>query len=442
MWNFFPTEERATPAAPARPSLTLFFCLVGAFLLALLPQLPQLPLWVSAGIAAAMILRSIGEVRNWPLPSTTVTGLLALLLLAAVYRQFDAIFGRNAGTAFMTGLLAIKFFELRGPRDVALIIFSSLFVVMSSLLYSQTIELFVYCLIMMWVLTALLMRAGMGDRPENRLLIVLRGAGIIFLQALPLTLFLFFFFPRYHGALELALDDTSVGLTDRIDPGSISRLADDDSPAMTVKFIAGAAPDPATTYWRALVLWDYHNGVWTAGDAANRLLPKPTAPGEKGDEVRQEITIYPHQHRWLFALDYPVNLADLENGTGKWSEMMEGNVLQLPSPNILTQRERYQVTSSPVLTPQESDLNPDILAYALQRPSDSDEDRIDPAVRKLEVQLKQGCPDVNAYILSVLHYFRHGGFVYTIAPGPTGPNALANFLLHRKRGFCEHYASA
>jgi hypothetical protein len=42
----------------------------------------------------------------------------------------------------------------------------------------------------------------------------------------------------------------------------------------------------------------------------------------------------------------------------------------------------------------------------------------------------------------VLHYFRHDGFVYTIAPGPSGPHALANFLLRSKRGFCEHYASA
>jgi hypothetical protein len=441
MRRLFPSEERAVPAGPGRPSLTLFFCLVGAFLLALVPQLPQLPLWVSLGIAVAMICRSIGELRHWPLPSVTVTGLAALVLLAAIYRQFDTVVGRGANTAFMAGLLAIKFFELRGPRDLALIIFSSFFVVMSSLLYSQTIELFVYCLIMMWVLTALLLRAGMGDLPENRLLLVLRGAGIIFLQALPLTLVLFFFFPRYHGALELALDDTSVGLTDRIEPGSISRLADDDSPAMTVKILAGAAPDPATTYWRALVLWDYHKGAWTTGDVAGLVLQKLPVPGEKGDEVRQEITIYPHQHRWLFALDYPVSPAEPENGSGRWSEMIEGNVLQLPGPDVLTQRERYQVTSSPWLAPQELDSKPELLAYALKLPT-AKEDSIDPAVHQLEVQLKKGSPDVNAYILSVLYYFRHGGFVYTVAPGPSGPHALADFLLRRKRGFCEHYASA
>jgi transglutaminase-like putative cysteine protease len=441
MWNLFSSGDRAAPAAPERPSLTLFFCLVGAFLLSLLPQLPQLPLWVSAGIAAAMVLRSIGEVRNWPLPSATTTGLLALVLLAAIYRQFDTVFGRSAGTAFMAALLAIKFFELRGPRDIALIIFSSFFVVMSSLLYSQTIELFAYCLIMMWVLTALLLRAGMGDRPENGLLLVLRGAGIIFLQALPLALVLFFFFPRYHGALQLAVDDTSVGLTDRIEPGSISRLADDDSPAMMVKILAGSAPDPSMTYWRALVLWEYRNGAWTPGPPASYVPPQLPAVGEQGDVVRQEITIYPHQHRWLFALDNPVSLAEPENGHGNWSEMIEGDALQLAGSNVLTQRERYQVTSSSQLAPQPGGLNATIQNIAVSLPHFKD-DEIDPEVRQLADQLKKDSPDVDAYILAVLHFFRHDGFIYTVAPGPSGPHALANFLLRGKRGFCEHYASA
>jgi transglutaminase-like putative cysteine protease len=436
MWNPFSSGKQTTHA---RPSLTLFFCLVGAFVLALLPQLPQLPLWVSAGIAAAMVLRSVGEMRGWPLPSVTFTGLLALVLLAAIYLEFGTVFGRNAGTAFMAGLLAIKFFELRGPRDVALIIFSSLFVVMSSLLYSQTIELFLYCLIMMWVLTALLLRVEMGDRPENRLLLVLRGAGIIFLQALPLALVLFFFFPRYHGALSLAVDDTSVGLTDRIAPGSISRLADDDSPAMTVMILAGSPPDPAMTYWRALVLWDYRNGAWTPGPPANYVLHELPVSGEDGAEVRQEITIYPHQRRWLFALDAPVSLADPENGRAKWSEMIEGDALQLAGSGILTERARYLVTSSPVLA--QEDLPSQIKASALERPGPK-EDPIDPEVLQLADRLKKDSPDVNAYILAVLHYFRHDGFVYTVAPGPSGPHELANFLLRSKRGFCEHYASA
>jgi transglutaminase-like putative cysteine protease len=427
--------------APIRPSLLLYFCLVGAFILTLLPHLPQFPLWITLAIAGGMILRSVAEVRRWPLPSSTICGLLAVCLLAGIYRQFDTVFGRDAGTAFMAALLAIKFFELRGPRDVALIIFSSFFLVMSSLLYSQAVELFVYCLIMMWVLTALLLRTGMGDRPDHRLLHVLRVAGLIFLQAIPLTLFLFFFFPRYHGVLQVGLDDTSIGLTDKIEPGSISRLADDDSTAMTVKCTGRTVPDPATAYWRALVLWTYHRGAWTVGEPGDVALPRDAGlgRGEKGDVVVQEITIWPHFRRWLFALDYPVSLAEIP-GVSDWSQVREGDVLQLAPGAILTRKERYTVTSAPILAPR--DLPDSLRRFALELPDDPAGDHLDPRVRALAAQLQKGNPDANAYILAILHYFRHGGFLYSDSPGPGGRDALARFLFQTKIGFCEHYASA
>jgi transglutaminase-like putative cysteine protease len=437
----FFSDPRGT-IAPPRPSLTLYFCLVGAFILALLPHVPQFPLWISVLVLAAVVLRSVGEVRRWPLPSSTTCGLLALCLLAGIYRQFDTVFGRDAGTAFMAGLLALKFFELRGPRDVALIIFSTFFVVMSSLLYSQALELFIYCLIMMWVLTALLLRSGMGDRPDNRLLYVLRGAGLIFLQALPLTLFFFFFFPRYHGTLQLGVDDTSVGLTDKVEPGSISRLADDDSTAMTVRFTGLTLPDASTAYWRALVLWSYDRGAWTIGPGG--MVPANDAGlgrGERGDVFEQEITVRAHFHRWLFALDYPVTLAEPVDGSGSapWSQAEEGGVLQLTSPAGLLREERYRVSSAPTLAPEE--LSDALRTAALELPGDP-HDQIDPRVRALATRLEENAPDAETYILAVLHYFRHGGFVYSVTPGGGGRDPLAHFLFETKSGFCEHYASA
>ena len=117
-----------------RPSLTLFFCLVGAFLLTLVPHFQQLPAWISVTVVLAMVVRSLLEVYRLPLPSTVFCSILALCLLGGILLQFNTMFGREAGTAFMAGLLAIKFFELRGPRDISVIIFSSFFVVMSTLL--------------------------------------------------------------------------------------------------------------------------------------------------------------------------------------------------------------------------------------------------------------------------------------------------------------------
>jgi transglutaminase-like putative cysteine protease len=427
----------------ARPSLTLFFCLVGAFLLTVLPHLPQLPVWISGSILAAMILRSIMEVRHRRLPSSAFCGVLALCLLAAVYLHFDTIFGRDAGTAFMAGLLAIKFFEIRGPRDVALIIFCSFFLVMSSLLYSQAVELFVYCLIMMWVLTALLLRTSMGDLPDNRLLSMLRISALIFFQALPLTLFLFFFFPRYHGVLELGISQGSIGLTDRIEPGSIASLSNDHTTAMTVKMSGRFIPNLETFYWRAIVLWTYEHGAWIPGAASyppkDRTNALPLAARDSSP-VTQEITIWPHFHRWLPALDYPVTEAVQINGSPGWSTVLPGDVLALSDQTLTVNRKlRYTVTSAPQIVPEK--LSPVLQAQALQLP-DVKGDTIDPGVQALADQLNVGCFSEDDYIRSVLHFFRHDGFRYSGSPGVRERDALAGFLLRSKIGFCEDYASA
>ena len=144
--------------------------------------------------------------------------------------------GRSAGTAVTAGLLAVKFYEIRSPRDIAVIIFSSFFVVMSALLFSQVLEIFIYCMIMMWLLTAVLMRVHTGDRADDMLLRMLGRSCLVFLQAMPLTLLLFFFCPRIDGPIGLSLNDPPIGLTDTVAPGSVSKLARDDTPAMYVQF--------------------------------------------------------------------------------------------------------------------------------------------------------------------------------------------------------------
>lgn len=434
---------RAQRSVHIRPSLTLFFWLVGAFILTLLPHLEQFPAWVTAAILAALVIRSVLELRRLPLPSIGLTSMLALSLLAGIYLQFHTLFGRDAGTALMAGLLAIKFYELRGPRDVALIIFSNFFVVMSALLYSQTIELFIYCLIMMWVLTALLLRTHMGDSSDNKLLRMLGQSATIFMQALPLALFLFFFFPRYSGQLPLGLDDTSIGLTDKVDPGSISRLSNDDSTAMRVTFNSGGiVPSVDTMYWRALVLWNYHDNAWTPGPEPPSTEAQEQPEAATGsDVIDQTIVIWPHYRNWLFALDSPVRPAQNLTEDSDWSVLRSGGVLQLKnSRETIDHKEEYEVESALLLKSRK--LSAEDEKRGLQLPDDKAEDKIDPRVRELADQLHRESGDTRKYIWEVLRYFRQQGFTYNDSPGAGGKNELADFLFKTKSGFCEHYASA
>jgi len=442
LWSKF-MPQSAPSQQPVRISLTFFFFLVGSFLLTLVPHIVELPIWVTVAAVIALVVRSVMEVYRLPLPSTTFCTLVALCLLCGVMLQFKTILGRDAGMAFIAGLLPIKFFELRTPRDIAVIIFSGYFVLMSSLLFSQVVELFLYCLIMMWVLTALLRRLQLGDQPEDRLLPMLRWAGIVFLQALPLTVFLFFFFPRYGEKLQLNMGETALGFTSTVRPGDIASLSQNDAEAMYVSFSSGPIPQVESMYWRGLVLWQYSDGAWTAGDMGLSVETSQPQAVSSGDVIEQIITIAPHYQKWLFALDVPISPAAPESEPQSWSTTFHGDVLQLTGvKSKVDHKERYSVRSS--FWTQDVALTEPERRAAVQLPTADAKDAIDERTTKLAEQLRGTTTDTQTYIRTVLRYFRQQHFVYTASPGVHAQGApwLQEFLFTTRAGFCEHYAAA
>jgi hypothetical protein len=446
-WSRFVARPSLVPLQ-ARPSLTLFYLISGAFVLTLVPEVTDFPVWLSVVLVAAMALRAVLEAYRLPLPSVWTTSIVAVVFGGFIFLQYGHMAGRDAGTAFTAGLLALKFYELRRSRDVAIIIFSCFFLVMSALLYSQAVELFIYCLIMMWVLTALLIRVQAGDQPEDRLLRMLQNSGFIFLQALPLGLFLFFFFPRYNGALGLRFDEASIGLNDVVTPGSIAKLSENQSEAMYVQFDPGSnVPATDAMYWRALVLWNYDHGTWTPGNVADEGGVAHVELKADPDEIQQTITVRAHHRRWLFGLDVPVSLPFNASAAdpNMWSIATAGHVMQLAyNQGNLDHLVRYTINSRQ--TPPEDNLIGDQEDAALALPDGIKDprDAIDPRVKALADELHRGLSDgqVEEYVNAVIHYFRHGGFVYDIAPGRQGPDWLPYFLFTSKVGFCEHFASA
>ena len=440
MWPSILTRTTGATLA-ARPSHTLFFWLIGAFLLTLLPHVTQLPGWLTTAIIIAVTFRIFAELKRWPLPSTASTGVVALCLLGGIYLQYHTVLGRDAGTPFMAGLLAIKFFELRGPRDITLIIFASFFVVMSALLFSQAIELFVYCLIMMWLLTGILLRTHMGDRPGNTLLHMLRSSSLIFLQALPFALFLFFFLPRYTGRFQLSFNDTVIGLSDRVEPGSIAKLSQDDSPALRVKFPPGVSiPTPDTMYWRAIVLWDFDGKAWTRGKIADLIEPQAITERDS-DEIVQDIVIMPQNQKWIPALDRPISPASDMNSSGNFSTALMGDVLVTGNSQPIDYKRHYTVTSSSITEDQTLTLGSIEEEASLELP----ENKVDARVRELAHRLNAPYAarhDTRGFINAVLHYFRQEGFSLTTEPGTLPHDPVAQFLFKTRKGFCEHYASA
>ena len=88
----------------------------------------------------------------------TATLWVALTCVAgiAVWAQYRTIFGKDAGVAYVTLLLGLKLMEMRARRDIFVVIFLCLFVMLTSLFESQSMTMGAVLMIGTWMLVTAL----------------------------------------------------------------------------------------------------------------------------------------------------------------------------------------------------------------------------------------------------------------------------------------------
>src|SRR5690606_25455806 len=150
----------------------------------------------------------------------------------------------------------------------------SAFVLMSALLFGQTLPFTLLVCLVLVLLVAVLV--GLQPAPlhaERPLRTGLRVAGGLVLAGIPLACAAFVLVPRLASPLWGAPDarqDARTGLSDTMSPGQITELLIDDTPAMRVVFDA-APPPVADRYFRTMVLWNFDGTTWSRGRPGVRL---------------------------------------------------------------------------------------------------------------------------------------------------------------------------
>jgi len=386
------------------------------------PHLLHLPFWIGIGTALLGGWALLASRRNWRPPGRLARLALVLMAATAVYLHFGTLLGRDAGVALVVLLAALKLLELHDRRDVMLLGFLGYFLVVTNFLYSQSVPTALFMLLAVLLLTSALIAAS-DPKPGLLPLARLRTAGVLLLQGLPVMLMLFVLFPRVPGPLwQLPKDAHSgvTGLGDTMSPGSINQLIRSSAVTFRVRF-EGDMPTRDQLYWRGPVLWHYDGRTWRGDDRP------PRAPAPEGSRTLvQEITLEPHQRRWLFALDWPLVAADGARLTG------DG---QLLASAPIRERIRYRVVST-LDARTDRPLDPDTRAAALQVPWG-----LNPRSRALAADLRDAERDDGALVRRVLRMFREQPFVYTLEPPALGMDAVDAFLFQTRSGFCEHYAS-
>ena len=394
------------------------------FVLAGLPHLLRLPLWISALIVILVGWRLYRAHLRLPAPAKWLLVIVAIGAAAGVLLQYRTLFGREAGVALLLIMLALKLLETHTQREGMLLGFLGCFLLITNFLHSQTILTGLYMLGCAWLLIATLISLQYtGVWPGWRHPV--KRAGALLIQALPLMLVLFLLFPRIQGPLWGMPHDAYAGLSglsDNMSPGSLNSLILSDAVAFRAAF-RGKIPEHRDLYWRGPVLWDYDGRTWTAPRLTFSSAELPVG----GPTVDYTVTVEPHNKRWLFALEFPGLRPPKSFATID---------MQLLSVTPVRSRLRYDMTSSLQGTYGKDD-GTTVLQKALQLPESRN-----PRTLQYAQALRKKFPDDRNLVVEVLSRFRNDKFYYTLSPPLLNEHPVDDFLFNTRSGFCEHYASA
>lgn len=397
--------------------------LAAAALLVLLPLTPFLPLWLSTLCGLSILWRAWLLWRRFPLPPLWLVNLAAMAGALAISLHFRTFLGKDSGVALLTLFLALKLFETRSVRDAFTVVLLGLFLTLSQFFYSQSMATaFMMGLAVLLLIATLnaLQRSAIGPGEA------FRGATLLIGQALPFMLILFLFFPRVAGPLWGLPSDSgggTSGLSESMSPGTISQLSLSEAIAFRVRFV-GPMPAQRQLYWRGPVLSSFDGLTWHT----DRLMALPKPPYiASGPGYRYEMTLEPHNQRWLLALDYPADLPPDSQITPAF---------QVLANKPVHNRLRFTLDAFPDTLTGDTERS-DILRAALRLPTQGN-----PRSRAFAGELRSANPSDPKLIEAFLSHIRRASFVYTLTPPKLGHDTVDEFLFDTRRGFCEHYASA
>lgn len=358
------------------------------------------------------------------LPGSTLLFVLTLSGMALLYSQHQGILGRDAGTHLFMTALALKCMEIKNERDIYLIIYLAFIVAASQFLYEQSLGMAAYVVSAVSLLLALLVHAASRAVPLWQ---ALKIASKISLQSVPIAVVIFVFFPRVEAPRWLLFNEKNYaksGLSDYLEPGSISNLGTSDDLVFRVKF-SGPVPPPSFRYWRGPVMAYTDGKRWTRTKNPNSSK-EAEAPVGIGYPYRYTLLMEPQVKNWVFALDMPIDYSLPLHRNGDY---------QLITSDNPEKRAEYRITSySDYHT---GGLSPAEYRESIQLPAEPSK-----RIKSLVRQLQGFEAPSEAFIRQLFNYFRTENFRYTLTPPLLDQDPIDTFLFKTRSGFCSHYASA
>ncbi|MGR8932372.1 MAG: transglutaminase TgpA family protein [Gammaproteobacteria bacterium] len=396
--------------------------LLGSVALINLPHYQHLPAALFGFFALSLSWRAACVRYRWLLPNRIQLFVLTLFAIALLISQRIGIFGREAGTAVFVVALGLKLLEIRSRRDVYLVVYLAFIAAAFQFLYEQSILMAAYILLVCTLLLATLIIQNAG---QLKVLAAMAKAAAIILQAIPLAAVVFVLFPRLEAPRWMWLKDDSKalsGLTDTLEPGSISELSLSEELVFRVRFKSDI-PSPRLRYWRGPV-YTHTDGVrWIMAGKTKRPANPPSFTGLS---YQYTLLMEPQKENWVFPLDAPESFD---------SHLRRNAFNQLLTDKRRDERAEYTITSRPLYNT--GAISDDERRESLQLPLPAS-----PKQAALIQSLGGFTGQHEQFIQNLLNHFRQEEFYYTLTPPLMPDNPVDTFLFETKSGFCSHYATA
>lgn len=418
--------------------------LMAALVMSCAPIWYFLPFWVPACSLGAIGWRAYLLSRGHAEPNRWVMLVLAAFLGLGILAQFRPPIGIEPMSAILTAAAGLKFLEMCRRRESQMLIYLCLFISAIQPIFAQNFGSFLLAILsFVVVLTAQSMLQRDTDQQYalfNFSLEPIRQILRLVAVSIPLTLVIFVLAPRLpaFSVIPVQIESATTGISDFMDPGSISSLSNSNEVAFRVDF-EGEIPPARELYWRGLVLDDFDGRAWEPEgrrwirDNAAIIWPNRSTGFDwrreierLGDPIRYSVFLEPTQETWLFALPAA---ASTKESIGAARNLVLTNRIPIAQPT------KYDVVSHPQYRHQ-----PDRLDGSQRRDNLDFAEGSNPRTEALvEEWVEQG--GAESVLPNLLSLFNQN-FVYTMEPPVYPGNAVDEFVFDGMRGFCEHFASA
>ena len=159
---------------------------LAALAVSLAPHVQFLPFWITGAFFICAAWRYIIEKRRRPLPSTWFRAALALVCFLGVLATYSSVSGVGPGSALLAIMASLKLLETRKRRDQFVLLFISIFLVMSSLLREQYLWSLPYLIVaLLLIMTAWLRMSASAQETARQ---SFRTGSRLVLYAAPLAI--------------------------------------------------------------------------------------------------------------------------------------------------------------------------------------------------------------------------------------------------------------